>query len=104
MRRRKVSTLDGLRDLLGGLRGTEPRGLDDLGLGMQPRAGRLSVGLEVPETERGVGAKNGVARDARTKGVLIGMEDEVPDRNIVLGKTRRGVRIDWPVPDRLPRA
>lgn len=49
---------------------------------------RLGIGLEVFEAERGVGAKNGVARDAPAEGVLIGMEDEVPDGNGVLGKAR----------------
>jgi hypothetical protein len=75
VRRRKVvlSTLDGLCDLLGGLCGGEVRGVDDLGLGVQPRAGRLGVGLKVLETERGVGAENGVARDARAEGFLVGM-------------------------------
>lgn len=86
VRRRKVLTLDGLCDLLGGLGGGEVCGVDDLGLGVQPRAGRLGVGLEVAETERGVGAENGVARDARAEGVLVGMEDKVPDRHIVRAK------------------
>lgn len=84
----RTTTLDGLRDLQGGLGGREVRGVDDLGLAVQPRACRLGVGLKVLETEGGVGAKNGVARDARAEGVLVGMEDEVPDWNGMLGKAR----------------
>jgi hypothetical protein len=37
---------------------------------------------------RFVGAKNGVARDAPAEGVLVGMEDEVADRNRMVGETR----------------
>lgn len=47
----RASTLDGVRDLQGDLAGGEVRGVDDLGLAVQPGAGRLGVGLEVFQTE-----------------------------------------------------
>lgn len=75
--RKQASVLDGLRDLQSGPGGREVRGVDDLGLAVQPCPGRLSVGLEVFETKRRVGAKNGVARDPSAEGVLVGVEDEV---------------------------
>ena len=65
----------------------EVRGVDDLGLGVQPGAGRLGVGLEVLEAERG-GAEDGVPLDAPAEGVLVGVEDEVPYRDGVLGEAR----------------
>lgn len=49
-----------------GLGGCEVRGVDDLGLGVQPRAGRPGVALQILETERGVGAKHGAARVTHT--------------------------------------
>ena len=49
-------------------------------------ARRLGVRLKVFETEWGVGAKNSVALDAPAEGVLVGMEDEVPDWNGMLSK------------------
>jgi hypothetical protein len=90
-RRKVVSTLDGLCDLLGGLGGGEVRGVDDLGLGVQPRSDRLGVGLEVLETERGIGAENGVARDARAEGVLVG-RPELISRQYCSTRTVIGMR------------
>ena len=82
----RTSALDGLCDLQGGLGGREERGVDDLGLAVQPCADRLGVGLQVCQPERGVGADDGVARDACAEGVLVGVEDEVPYRDGMLGE------------------
>jgi hypothetical protein len=82
----QASTLDGLCDLQGGLSGREVRGIDDLGLAVQPRAGRLGVGLKVFETESG-GDGSGPL-NAPAEGVLVSVEDEVPYRNGMLGETR----------------
>ena len=54
---------------------------------MQPGAGRLGIGLEVPEAEQG-GAKKCVSLDAPAKGLLVGVEDEVPYRDGMVGEAR----------------
>ncbi len=60
--------------------------MDDLGLAVQPRAGRLGVGLKVFEAEGRVGAENSVPRDTPAEGVLVTVEDEVPYGNGMLGE------------------
>jgi hypothetical protein len=88
-------------DLQGGLFRREVRGVDDLGLGVQPRAGRLGVGLKVLETEWG-GAQKSVPLDAPAEGVLVSVEDEVPYRDGMFGEARADLppvlteRFSWP--------
>ena len=80
------STLDGVCDLPGGLGRREVCGVDDLGLVVQPRAGCLGVEAEVVEPERrGDGV---VPLDAPAEGGLVGVEDEVPDRDGMVGEAR----------------
>ena len=80
-----TSTLDGLCDLQGGLGGCEMRGVDDLGLVVQPGASCLGGGLKVDKAEWG---RNGTGPlDAPAEGVLVSVQDEVPHRNGMFGET-----------------
>ncbi|MBQ0905268.1 hypothetical protein [Micromonospora sp. U21] len=86
LRRRLSPPSSSQGDLQGGMGGREVLGVHDLGLGMQPRAGRLGVGLEVLEAERG---GDGVfLLDTRTEGVLVSVQDEVPHRDGMVGEAR----------------
>jgi hypothetical protein len=65
------------------------RGVDDLGLAVQPRVGRLGIGLKVSETELGRAvAEKSVPFNAPAEGALVSVEDEVLYRNGMLGKAR----------------
>ena len=74
-----ISILDSIRDLQGGLAGCEVRGVDDLGLPVQPGARRFGVGLEVVKAEGGwARAERSVSFDALAECVLGSVEDEMP--------------------------
>lgn len=79
-----TSTLDGLCDLQAHRRGREVRGVDDLGLGVQPGPGCLGVGREIPETERG--RDDVLPLDPPAESVLVGVQDEVPHGNRMVSK------------------
>ena len=83
------STVQRAHDLLGNLAGREPHGVDDLGLLVQPSLGRLGIRLEVLKPKWGVGAEDAVASDALAEGLLVGMQDEVPDRDV------ESPRVSW---------
>jgi hypothetical protein len=61
------------------------RGVDDLGLVVQPSPSGLGVAIDVSKAERGR-ADHGVVLDARSEGVRIGMQDEVTHGDRVAGE------------------
>ena len=61
-------------------------GVYDLGLVVQPSAGRLGVWLEICRTESGW-TEDGVPLDARAEYVCVSVKDEVPYRDGMACKT-----------------
>ena len=85
----KVSIADCLRDHRADLIGTAIRGIDDLRFVVQPHAGRLGVGLQVSESERGR-TPIGVAFDAPTEGFPVGVDRRLRDVDRAVGVPPRG--------------